>query len=191
MFSENFKTRYLRHIHFPSMNMKKYMLFAAASIILTAGCEKKKEEPLSYSNDNEQSLGWVNQQTIRQVPKAHSGSSVSLMDSVQIYSITLRESLSKIKQWGAAKLMAKAWVNLSGPDSHGGLVISIDGNGKNYLWQSVPFESFAKTPGQWAEVIAKVKLDPKLPDDALLSVFGWNTSKTQIMVDDLQVSFEK
>lgn len=168
--------------------MKNYLLILLAAIALSS-C--KKREPIVFTNDSEQSFGWINQRTFKDDPNAHSGGHVSSTDSVQQYSITLREKIANVRKQGATKVLVSTWVKFSDPSAKACLVVSFDHNGKNLGWQCMPAESVIKEAGKWIELTYTMKFPAGLPDDATVSVFVWNTSKVEVQVDDMEVRFEK
>lgn len=169
--------------------MKKYL--ALAVVVMLVACKKEKKESMTYTNDAEQMLGWCNYHTLRGVANAHSGGHVSYTDSAQVYSLTLREKMSVIKKADAARIIASAWVNPETMAGKGSLILSVDGNNKNYFWKSFDSQLVVKQPGKWYNLTITETLPADLPDDALLSVFFWNTSKLPIMVDDIEVRLAK
>jgi hypothetical protein len=167
--------------------MKIYSVIALAVVISSCGKDKK----VAYTNDMEQSIGWVNHHTLKGEPNAHSGGYVSFTDSAQVYSLTLREKISVVKSSGASKIFASAWVNPRSLAAKGSLIVSVDANNKNYMWLTLSMDGIAKEPGKWAQLAFTGELKGDLPEEAMLSVFFWNTSKEDIMVDDLEVRLEK
>ena len=169
------------------MNRMFFILIAAA---FTA-CSNEPEKSLVYSNDAEQALGWINQNTLKASNEAHSGGWISCIDSTFAYSLTFREKLSEVREIEANTINAKAWVRLISPAAKGGLVISVDDNGKNLLWQMLPLESVITKPGEWEIVKYKVALPADAPSTAVVSTYFWNQGKEEIHIDDMEVEFTR
>lgn len=170
--------------------MNRYSLLLSITAF-AYGCSPESEKPreLVYANDAEQYFGWSNQNTLKQVSGAHSGTSASVTDSSWVYSLTFREKVSELEKVNARKASVKAWVKFKSLAAKGGLVLSIDDNGKSLQWELLPLESVVKNEGVWKEVKLDVMLKKDIPPTAVVSVYMWNTSKEEIMLDDMQVKF--
>lgn len=168
--------------------MNKAFLTIIAFAFIACNDEPQR---LVYTNDAEQSLGWINQNTLKASQDAHSGAWVSSTDSSLAYSLTLRQGLSEVNKIGANRITAKAWIKFMSMAGKGGLVISVDDNGKNLLWQMLPVESLIEKPGQWKMVKYEVTLPKDAPATAVVSTYFWNQGKDEIQVDDMEVYFDK
>lgn len=169
--------------------MKKLLLLFIVVAAALSSCKKKKDI-LVFSNDGEQSIGWVNYHTLKADGAAHSGGHVSVTDTVHQYSLTFKEKLANVRKAGADKASVHVWVKPKGGSPKGCLIVSVDGADKNYTWQCLPVESIAKEAEKWTELAFKVKIPQEAPDDAHVSVYVWNTSKEELHVDDIEVRFE-
>jgi hypothetical protein len=169
--------------------MRKYLLVLIAATALATSCKRKKE-PIVFSNDADQTIGWVNYHTVKADANAHSGGYVSLTDTVNQYSLTLKQKLSDVTKTGADKASVHVWVKPMGASPKACLIVSVDAPDKNYMWQCLPVESIAKEANKWTEIAYKVKLPADAPENAHVSVYIWNTSKEQLLIDDMEVRFE-
>jgi hypothetical protein len=152
-----------------------------------AGCDKPRE--VVYSNDAEQAIGWINQHTLRHGQGAHSGGWVSHTDSAFPYSLTLREKWSDLRKAGVKKVSSKAWVKFVSMSAKGGLVVSVEDQGKALVWEMLPLDSIVKKEGEWTQVKLDIPLKSDLPPGSVISAYVWNTSKDTILIDDMEVRF--
>lgn len=166
--------------------IRRLFLPLIATVII---CSCTKPKNLVYTNDAEQGLGWINQHTLKRVPDAHSGGWVSVTDTASVYSLTLREKLSEVRKVNASNVVVRAWIKFKSMAAKGGMVVAVEENGKALQWELLPLESIVKKAGEWTEVRYNVALKSDLPDGAVVSVYMWNTSREEMLLDDMEVRF--
>lgn len=162
--------------------MRKLFILIASTAFL-AGCTKKN--PIVYENDTD-FMEWINQQTIKNVPNAHSGFSASVVDSSHAYSLGFSKDLEKISATKLKEVQFSYWVLYKSEQTKASTVISIDFNGKNTLWDGrlVVVNGLNK----WTQIIETFKIPDNIPLNNHLSLYVWNNSKEEFMIDDLKIT---
>ena len=69
--------------------------------------------------------------------------------------------------------------------------MSIDLEGKNINWQGIPQEGKLKEINKWVKVNDTFEIPANIESKDVLSLFVWNTSKEEILVDDFEITVEK
>jgi hypothetical protein len=155
-----------------------------ASISLLSSCAKKK--PIIYENDTD-FKEWINQQTVKNVPNPHSGFSASVIDSAHNYSLGFSKPIENISNDKFKEVEVSYWVFAKSDQAKANTVFSVDFNGKNVDWsgRAVPFRKDA-----WTEVKETYKISDKAQPNNQLSVYVWNTSKEELLIDDFKLRFK-
>lgn len=164
--------------------MRKFLILVA-SITFFSGCAKKKPS-IIYENDTDYK-DWINQQTVKNVPNAHSGFSSSVIDSAHIYSLGFSKTIEDITNEKVKEVEFSYWVYTKSEGAKASTVFSVDFNGNNVDWsgRAVPLRK-----DTWAEVKEIYKLSEKAQLNNKLSVYVWNGSKEEILIDDLKIRFK-
>ncbi|HRG54331.1 MAG TPA: hypothetical protein PLL00_16000, partial [Bacteroidia bacterium] len=111
---------------------KLFTIIAVASIAIFTSCSKKKQ--FIYENDTD-FHEWINQQSVKSSPIAHSGVSVSIIDSTHEYSLGLSKTIANISDQKLTQVKFSYWVYVKSDQAKASTVLSIDLNGKNNLWE--------------------------------------------------------
>ncbi len=89
------------------------------------------------------------------------------------------------------KAVASIWIFNRNPlPTHALLVCSIEKEGVSLLWSAQPLDPSLKT-GQWSQVNASFDIPDGLESSTVVVFYVWNRMKTNFLVDDLSVKFEK
>ncbi len=175
----------------------KYISLAAIAILLIS-CkqeEVKTEEvkPLLPKAIFTQSLEheeWGSMYTIRETDVAHTGRRVTVMDSSNIYSVGLVKPVKSISAEKIDSVAFTYWVYFKSPKASAKSVVSIDdASGKNIFWAGNIVNEKAKEFNKWVEVKDGFKLPANINPEHFIKLYLWNTSKEEIMIDDLNVTF--
>lgn len=163
--------------------MYKYFI-AIFSLAFFASCSDKKQA--IYENDAD-SREWINQQSIKNSPNAHSGSSVSVMDSTHSYSLGLCKTIENIGIGKLKEVHFSYWVFMKSDQAKASSVISVDFNGKNVHWDGHPVKAELN---KWVLIDETYTLPEKIDLNNQLSVYVWNNSKEEILVDDIRIKLK-
>ncbi len=163
--------------------MRKLFIFLA-SIVLLGGCSKKN--PVTFENDTDDH-DWINQQTIKDIPNAHSGLSASVLDSVHQYSLGFRKTIESIGI-KPKKIEFSYWLFVKSENHKASTILSIDFEGKNIDWQGRPVT--ALEINKWVQVVESFTLPKTINPNYKVSLYVWQTSKEEVVVDDLMVTFK-
>jgi hypothetical protein len=160
------------------------LLIILASVTLLVSCSKKK--PTVFENDTD-FHDWINQQTIKNIPNAHSGFSASIVDSLHQYSLGFSNTIENIS--GKFKEVTFSyWVYAKSENAKLSTVFSVDFNGKNIDWTGKPV--FIKEPNKWFEVHETYKISENAKPNNQLTMYALNDSKEELLIDDLKVEFK-
>jgi hypothetical protein len=162
--------------------MNKLMIILA-SVTLFASCAKKK--PVVFENDTD-FHDWINPQSIKDIPNAHSGFSASVIDSSRKFSLGFSktiEGIGKVKE-----VTFSYWVFAKNENAKVSTVFSVDFNGQNIDWSGRPV--LIKEFNKWIEVHETYKISDKAKPNNQLTTYVLNESKEQIYIDDLKVEFK-
>lgn len=175
----------------------KYLSFAAIAILLFS-CkqeEVKTEEPkpvlpkatFTQSLEHEE---WGSMHTIREIEGAHTGKRVSLIDSLNLYSVGLNKPVRSISSEKFDSVAFTYWIYFKSPKASAKSVVSIDdATGKNIFWAGNIVNEKAKEFNKWVEVKDGFKLPSSINPEHFIKLYLWNTSKEEILIDDLNVTF--
>lgn len=162
------------------------LLILLASFTLLSSCAKKKSTT-TYENDTD-FTEWINQHTVKDVPNPHSGSRSSVVDSANAFSLGFSKKLEKISNTKFKEVQFSYWVLYKSNQAKASTVISIDADGKNNYWDGRLV--VVKDLNRWTEVREIFKIPESIALNNQLSLYVWNNSKEEFLVDDLKVSFK-
>ena len=163
-----------------------YKLFITVfSIALLTGCSKKKEA--IYENDTDLHE-WINQQSIKNVPNAHSGGTACVIDSAHSYSLGLSKTIENVGIGKLKEVRFSYWIFMKDDKAKANSVLSIDFNGKNVHWDGHPVK--VTEYNKWVLIDETFTLPEKTDLNNQLSVYVWNISKEEILVDDLKIKLK-
>ncbi len=163
-------------------------------VLFFAKCSDKQSPILKFSHDAEKDTTWINEEFLRESPFAHSGKQVSYTDANINYSLGLKKRIGAISDKKLRKIIFSAWVYLDSLSAFPRLevVSSIDYNGKNISWTAFPLKDQVLESHKWTFVRAEFKFPYQSPPDPshMYSVYILNTSKTTVLIDDVNCEFE-
>jgi len=164
---------------------KLLSVIAIASIAFLTGCSKKKQ--FIYENDTD-SHEWINQQYVKTVPNPHSGTTVSVIDSMHAYSLGLSKTIANISDQKLTQVKFIYWAFIKSDQAKASTVLSIDLNGKNNLWEGRSLKG--ATLNTWTQIEETFAIPDKLDPSNVISLYIWNNSKEEILIDDLKIVFK-
>jgi hypothetical protein len=164
-------------------------IFSFTFCILFYSCsdeEQKdiKKQGIIFENDMEPHE-WGGAITIKERPNAHSGKSVSVMDSINAYSLIFVKPIDDISKEKIKSVTYSYWIFMKNANAKANTVLSIDSNDKNILWAGRPVA--AKELNKWAQVIETFDLPDTIEPKYSLRLYVWNISKEEILVDDFKI----
>ncbi len=164
---------------------KLFTIIAVASIAIFTSCSKKKQ--FIYENDTD-FHEWINQQSVKSSPIAHSGVSVSIIDSTHEYSLGLSKTIANISDQKLTQVKFIYWAFIKSDQAKASTVLSIDLNGKNNLWEGRSLKG--ATLNTWTQIEETFAIPDKLDPSNVISLYIWNNSKEEILIDDLKIVFK-
>jgi hypothetical protein len=165
-----------------------------ASIIgfafLFAACGSDENNDNRYTNDFESIGHWgAFPKVTREL--SHSGLFSAYTDKDNEFSMTFQLNSKDLKQKKPKHIHASCWAAGKVATAEGLLVISVDKDGKNLLWQSYGLKSIIQAPMTWYKLECGLSIPDNLPDGATFKVYGWsNGTQSLIFWDDFNIEFE-
>ncbi len=175
----------------------KYLLIAATATLLFS-CKQEEikieeAKPLLPKAMFTQSLEheeWGSMYTIKETDIAHTGKRVTVIDSSNIYSVGLVKPVKSISTDKFDSVVFTYWVYFKSPKAAAKSVVSIDDvTGKNIFWAGNIVNEKAKELNKWIEVKDGFKLPASINPEHFIKLYLWNTSKEEILIDDMNVTF--
>ncbi len=166
------------------------VIIAILSLFFSCAKENKTKDPLYYSNDLENTIGWNDHASLTVGDDAHSGKVFSKTTAEFPYSYGFHRTLKDISEKRVKKAEFSAWVNTSTANSKGNLVLAIDTANNNIFWVGTDLKTLNVTPGKWFQVKGKATLPLNISKSADLKVYFWNTGKDAVLVDDFEITFK-
>ena len=164
--------------------MNKFLI-AIATVSLLASCSGKKST--IYENDTD-FHDWVNQRSIKVRDNAHSGSSVSVLDSANVFSLGFSRTIEKISSKTVSEVRFSYWYFATSPNAKITTVCSVDFTGKNVQWEGHPVKQVELN--KWIQVEEIYKFSNNVKQNNEVAVYVLNESKEEILIDDLKVEFK-
>lgn len=147
-------------------------------------CTGKKQ--MVYENDTD-SHEWINQQSVKDVPNAHSGNSVCIIDSVHVFSLGFSKTIENIGN-KFKEIHFSYWIYTKSDNAKFSSVFSVDFNGQNINWEAHP--AATPPPNNWVKIEEVFTLPPKAEPNNQVAIYVLNQSKEEIYVDDLKIEFK-
>ncbi len=175
----------------------KYFLIAVAATLLF-GCKQeeiKTEEikpvlPKAIFTQSLEHEEWGSFHTIKETEIAHTGKRISVIDSSNIYSVGLNKLVKSISTENFDSVTFTYWIYFKSPNASAKSVVSIDDiTGKNIFWAGNIVNEKAKELNKWIEVKDGFKLPASINPEHFIKLYLWNTSKEEILIDDMNVTF--
>ena len=162
-------------------------LLAALTVLslpFLSSCMKKKEFIYEADCDYHE---WTNMYTVKTVPNPHSGVRVSCIDSTHEYSLGFSKTIANISDKKLKQVKLSYWVFITSDKAKATSVISIDFQGKNNYWDGRPVKGTLNT---WVQVEEIFKIPENTDSNNQLSLYVWNNSKEEILIDDINIVFK-
>lgn len=172
------------------MVMKKSILFISALfVILYCSCNKGDSNSKGiYLNDFEAIGHWTDGQNISR-ETASSGLYCTITDSTIPYSQTMKLNWNDLKITNPKSADLIAWVLVKDLKAKGKLAFSIESKGQSIIWEGAEIQKSTKEINKWTEVKFSIDLNKKIPEDALIKIYGVNDGKERIFWDDFLLRF--
>jgi len=175
--------------------MKKIIyssLILAGVLLIFNSCNSSgKQQGLVYFNDFESAQGWLPGLLFCNFP-VHSGIMACKIDSSHPYGPTLRMKFDDISPRQIKKVKYSIWCYMKTKNTQGKLFVSVDGGGKqNILYEAKDMRDVVKEIGKWVELKGECSLNRNGFNNPAntINIYPWNTSKEEVVVDDMQVTF--
>jgi hypothetical protein len=166
----------------------------STTMLLLNSCFHKKNPEVKQSvifSNNAEIDDWTPVATIKQNANAHSGKYVSVIDSVNVYSLGLSKKIIDISTQKIDSVIISYWVYLKNNSANACTVISVETpQGKSAYWDGPSLRSKAKELNKWIEVKESFKLPADTDKNNVLKLYVWNKSKEEILLDDFKVEFK-
>ena len=170
---------------------KEVVCFLAIAVMFTACSHKQgssgRTKTEVFTNDMDQYY------SIKKVSNAHSGSYVSVMDSISLYSVGLKRRVGDIQADSIQKIKVtvNAWVYMLHPAIKSLLVFSVDDKSQNIYWTATGLDTQVKEARKWTPVTATFDMPKNAMPDHNMATYFWNNNKADsILVDDFEVTFK-
>jgi hypothetical protein len=170
------------------------LFITLSAISILASCstkEVKQEKPAIIFENNTELDEWASTQTIKQVPNAHSGKFVSVVDSINPYSLGISKSIKDISTQPMDSVVFSYWVFLKNVNTDAKTVCDItDKEGKRLQWDGALLRDKIKEVNKWIEIKETFKIPATVNLESYMKLYVWNTSKDELLIDDLKVVFK-
>ncbi|MGQ0829464.1 MAG: hypothetical protein ACT4ON_13835 [Bacteroidota bacterium] len=172
----------------------RLVFIAIIAIAFLSSCNRKRykapKPPIVYFNNAEPD-NWVSIQTIKQSENAHSGKFVSIIDSLNSYSLGITKPLKAISSKTIDSVRFNYWVFLNNLNTEVKTVFSIeDSTGKSIEWIGIPIKEKVKENNKWTEITETFQIPANAHSEYILKLFVWNASKThEALLDDFSIVF--
>lgn len=175
----------------------KFSILILTVISLVISCKEKPSESSAESNNSfknnfENALGWNYNSKVLRV-NGHSGSFVTYVDTVQVYSHAFISKLNEMTELLPKKITAKAWVLRKTENAGGQFVAEIANETTGISWVGVKLKEAVPQLNVWTEIKIEIPLDSGEVQNInnTLKVYGWlDTSKEPVYFDDFEIVLE-
>ena len=166
------------------------LIYIGILLIPFTSCENKDSSIANNFNNDFETMGyWAESPRItREI--SHSGNFSTFSDTTTIYTQTLSIRIKDLKRKNIKSILGSVWVLSNSTTAKGKLVISVEKNGSNLVWQGVEVQKTMREANKWTEVLVKADVKTQLTDDCILKMYGVNDGKQKIYWDDFSLNFE-
>jgi hypothetical protein len=186
------------------LDMKKFLFFATAAILLSAcsnsGSKTQPSEQTSpnevvITNDMENAMGlipsWFHERTVMQLKDipAHSGTFVAVTSDTIEYSYSYSDQFKNINSALPKSAIVTGWIYTTEPKPLFSIVLDTKQSDSLIEWKAVPLTETLTEKGQWIEFNADFYFGKPLNPEQKVSIYAWNQSKKPIYIDDLKIIF--
>lgn len=166
------------------------LIYIGILLIPFTSCENKDNSPSNSFNNDFETMGyWAESPKITR-ETSHSGNFSTFSDTMNIYTQTLSIKIKDLKRKNIKALLGSVWVLSNSTAAKGKLVISVEKNGSNLIWQGIEVQRTMREANKWTEVLVKADVKTQLTDDCILKMYGVNDGKQKIYWDDFSLNFE-
>jgi len=170
-----------------------FLLFPVT--VLFIGCAQKSEKiettSILMSYNNTESGEWTNLYNVKPYSNAHSGKSVAFIDSLTTYSLGYSNFMENISKTKSDSVIFSYWAFLKNDKAMAKTVFSIDDktSGKNIFWAGNPLKERVKEYNKWVKITETFKIPANINPKYFVSIYVWNNSKEEILLDDFSITF--
>ena len=140
----------------------------------------------SYATDFEGELS-IDTSLIREFESAHSGSKVSILDSLHQYSTTIKFPVSKMKVATGTTLEFSVWVKAS-DFKEAQLIFSVGNDNANNVWRSVQIDEQCTPNNEWQQCFIAYTITEEITDGLIFAAYVNNPQHKFIVLDDFSVN---
>lgn len=176
--------------------MRFLFLLIFVTVILNSCAKKQPDEKkelvaITTTSNNTELNEWKDPYTIKPYADAHSGNSVSVIDSLSIYSVGYEKQLANIAKSKINSVVFSYWVLLRNDKAEAKTVLSIDDtiSKKNVLWVGNLVRHNVKENNKWTEITETFEIPKNINPKCLLKLYVLNNSKEEILLDDFKIAF--
>ena len=164
---------------------------AITSILASCSTKEVKPEKSTIVFENNAEIDeWAPIQSIKQVPNAHSGKFVSVIDSVAPYGLGISKSFKEIGNQQTDSVLFNFWIFVKNINTDAKTICDIvDPTGKDIQWMGVPIKDKVKEANKWIEIKEVFKMPANINKENYIKLFVMNTSKDEILIDDIRITF--
>lgn len=166
-----------------------YSLILISFLFSCSNNDEKKNAIFSTTNDMDNSVMWINTNTIVK-GTAHSGFFSSKLDSTKEFGIGLGSKFENFNSKLPKKVFVKLWVYSLVPNLDAAIVCDPNINGKSLKYQSYSFVEPIKKANEWIEVKTSFDMPSNITPNTELKVYIWNPKKHLFYIDDMEVWME-
>jgi len=141
----------------------------------------------SYATDFEGELSNIDTSLIREVEFAHSGSKVSILDSLHEYSTTFKFPISKMKIAKGTTLEFSVWVK-SSDFKEAQLIFSVGNYNANNVWRSVHIDEQCTANDEWQQCFIAYTITEEITDGLMFAAYVNNPQHKFILLDDFNIN---
>ena len=122
--------------------------------------------------------------------KGHSGNYCAFVDSTKEFGFGFKMTLSEISDRQIKKVKFSCWALADNLSSNVTLLVSIEKNGKVFLWKGVKVSDFQTKKDEWCQLVGEADIPNDVPKDSNVLMYIWSPDKTSALADDFEISFE-
>lgn len=168
---------------------KKYVYLFVISYVFFSCSSEKSENPLTYSCDVDNVFYWSGKEECKKI-KGHTGEYCAFVDSTKEYGFGFKMSPSEISDKPLRKVRFTTWILSDNPASQVAYVLSIEKDGKVFLYKGIKVVDFMENKNEWFQVVGEVEIPDNVPKDADVLLYIWSPDKSYALADDFEISFE-
>lgn len=176
--------------------MRFLFLLTFVTVILNSCAKKQPDEKkelvaITTTSNNTEQNEWINAFTIKPYANAHSGNSVSVIDSSSVYSVGYEKQLANISKSTINSVVFSYWVLLKNDKAEAKTVLSVidTTSKKNVVWIGNLIKHNVKENNKWTEITETFQIPKNTDPKCLLKLYVLNASKEEVLLDDFKIAF--